>query len=141
MGRLILLVLIIVTIVLLWKAFGPGSGQSGAARGVSQLGRKKQQPETRAKGPDDDPDFLWSIEKERFKQRREQERQAEREAEQRARQERLEQRRREQEQLNQERLDQERLDQERLEQDPPNRPDLDNLGQGHPDDRRPDTDS
>ena len=96
MGRLLLLVLIIVTIVLLWKAFGPGSGGSGEARGVNIFGRKKEQPELRAKGPDDDPDFLWNIEKERFKQRREAERQAEREAEQRARQERLEQRRKQQ---------------------------------------------
>lgn len=99
MGRLLLLLLIIVTIVLLWKAFGPGSGQLRTARGVNPLSRRKAQPEVRAKGPDDDPDFLWNIEKERFKQRREQERQAEREAEQRARQERLEQRRLEQERL------------------------------------------
>ncbi|WJY73617.1 hypothetical protein [Corynebacterium auriscanis] len=98
MGRLLLLVLIIITIVLLWKAFGPGSGQSGAARGVGKIGRKNNPTELRAKGPDDDPDFLWNIEKERFKQRREAERQAEREAEQRARRERLERLRRQQQQ-------------------------------------------
>lgn len=92
MGRLLLLVLIIVTIVLLWKAFGPGAGATGNAKGVNPFGRKKEQPEVRAKGPDDDPDFLWNIEKERFKQRRE----AERQAEQRARQKRLEQRRKQQ---------------------------------------------
>lgn len=96
MGRLLLLVLIIVTIVLLWKAFGPRAGAAGNAKGVNPFGRKKEQPEVRAKGPDDDPDFLWNIEKERFKQRREAERQAEREAEQRARQKRLEQRRKQQ---------------------------------------------
>lgn len=81
MGRLIILILVIVTIVMLWKAFGPGRGNSSS---VGQLGRRQnrqldQQP--RAKGPDDDPDFLWNIEKERFKKRREQERLAEEEAE------------------------------------------------------------
>lgn len=85
-GRLVILVLIIVTVIVLWKAFGPGSRTGTSTRGRmgsgewKNLGRKKQQ-ELPTKGPDDDPDFLWNIEKERFKQRREAERKAEREAE------------------------------------------------------------
>lgn len=86
MGRLVILILIIVTVIVLWKAFGPGSRSGASAQGRvgagewKNLGRKKQQEITR-KGPDDDPDFLWNIEKERFKQRREAERKAEQEAE------------------------------------------------------------
>lgn len=75
MGRLLLVLLIIVAIVLLWKAFGPSSwkrNQAGA-------------PEPRAiKGPDDDEEFLWTLEKNRFKQRRARET-AEREEEERRR--------------------------------------------------------
>ncbi|GAB3944752.1 hypothetical protein [Corynebacterium tapiri] len=56
MGRLLLLLLVVLAIYLLWRAFGPQS-------------RPKEQPPA-IKGPDDDPDFLWNIEKERFKQRR-----------------------------------------------------------------------
>ena len=80
MGRLIILILVIITIVMLWKAFGPGSGNTPA---VGQLGRRQNKQldqQSRAKGPDDDPDSLWNIEKERFKKRREQERAAEEEA-------------------------------------------------------------
>lgn len=77
MGRVILFLLIVVTAVALWKAFGPGS--NGAAK--PKITRRQPEQVT-AKGPDDDPDFLWNIEKERFKQRREQERQAEIAAEQ-----------------------------------------------------------
>jgi hypothetical protein len=75
MGRLLLVLLIIVALVLLWKAFGPSSwkrNQAGA-------------PEPRAiKGPDDDEEFLWTLEKNRFKQRRARET-AEREEEERRR--------------------------------------------------------
>lgn len=87
MGRLVILLLIIVTIIVLWKAFGPGSGARYGNKGLNtgewkkNLGGKKKQQEISAKGPDDDPDFLWNIEKERFKQRREAERKAEQEAE------------------------------------------------------------
>lgn len=62
MGRLILLLLIIVAAVLVWKAFGPGS------RNRNQLGA--QQPQRQIKGPDDDEEFLWNLEKNQFKQRR-----------------------------------------------------------------------
>lgn len=64
MGRLLLIVLIVLAVYLLWKAFGPASWRSGQA-----------QPEQRPaiKGPDDDEEFLWKLEKERFKQRREKE--------------------------------------------------------------------
>lgn len=64
MGRVLLLILIIVAIVLLWKAFGPSSRKR----------TPQTAPDTPAiKGPDDDEEFLWRIEKERFKERRERE--------------------------------------------------------------------
>lgn len=62
MGRLVLLLLIIVAAVLVWKAFGPGS------RNRNQMGA--QQPQRQIKGPDDDEEFLWNLEKNQFKQRR-----------------------------------------------------------------------
>lgn len=77
MGRVLILILIVVAIWLLWKAFGPGSRPKQA---------QQSQPPA-IKGPDDDEEFLWNIEKERFKQRREQEarEQAQREEEERKR--------------------------------------------------------
>ncbi|MDY6049350.1 MAG: hypothetical protein SPI77_02100 [Corynebacterium sp.] len=63
MGRLLLLILIIVAAVLVWKAFGPGTwGDTG--RGIG----RDMEPEI--KGPDDDEEFLWKLEKEQFKKRR-----------------------------------------------------------------------
>lgn len=62
MGRLLLLLLIIVAVVLLWKAFAPTS--------LGGAPRPGQRP--MVKGPDDDEEFLWQLEKERFKKRREQ---------------------------------------------------------------------
>ena len=66
MGRLLLILLIIAAVVLLWMAFKPSTWkrnqQVGAASAPKQV-----------KGPDDDEEFLWSIEKNRFKQRRAQE--------------------------------------------------------------------
>ena len=62
MGRLILLALIILAVVLLWKAFGPGSGKRAGPDRPAEL------PEI--KGPDDDEEFLWTLEKNRFKERR-----------------------------------------------------------------------
>lgn len=60
MGRLLLVLLIVVAIVLVWKAFGPKTWK-----------RNQANPEPRAiKGPDDDEEFLWKIEKDRFKERR-----------------------------------------------------------------------
>ncbi|WJZ01579.1 hypothetical protein [Corynebacterium freiburgense] len=56
MGRLLLLLLIVVAVVLVWKAFGPSTW-------------KKPEPPA-IKGPDDDEEFLWNLEKNRFKQRR-----------------------------------------------------------------------
>jgi len=81
-GRLVILLLIIVTIVVLWKAFGPGSGvRRSSDRGSGQWsglrGRGQKQVDSTPAGPDDDPDFLWNIRKERFKQRREAEREEE----------------------------------------------------------------
>ncbi|WP_018119256.1 hypothetical protein [Corynebacterium mastitidis] len=80
MGRIILLALVIVAVVLLWKAFGPRTWKNRAVGGA-------QAPQI--KGPDDDPDFLWNIEKQRFKERRAREeaerRRAEREREQKER--------------------------------------------------------
>lgn len=87
MGRIAILLLVIVTIIVLWKAFGPKTWNND--REVSekgqfpQLGRQKKQ-QVESKGPDDDPDFLWNLKKERFKQQREAER-LEQEAVERAR--------------------------------------------------------
>nr|WP_234039248.1 hypothetical protein [Corynebacterium pygosceleis] len=68
-----MLLLIIVVIVLLWKAFGPGS-----------RARYRAMPQPQIKGPDDDDEFLWTIKKQRFKERRAAE-QAAREEEERMR--------------------------------------------------------
>ncbi len=96
MGRLLLLALFIVTLVLLWKAFGPqtwGNAQQRRRGGVN----RNNEVARNHKGPDDDPDFLWNIEKERFKQRRAQEAKEAEEAERQRRVERREElRRREQ---------------------------------------------
>ncbi|MDK8762295.1 hypothetical protein QP922_00440 [Corynebacterium sp. MSK218] len=74
MGRLILLVLFILAAVLVWKAFGPSSWNKKV--------QQAQQPQRPAiKGPDDDEEFLWNLEKQRFKERRAREREAERQAE------------------------------------------------------------
>ena len=61
MGRLLLLLLIIATVVLLWKAFGPGSWR--------RPNSTADEP-PRIKGPDDDEEFLWRLELEQFKKRR-----------------------------------------------------------------------
>ena len=66
MGRLLLLALVVLAAVLLWRAFGPGSAERyGSLRGGPQPGQKPE-----IKGPDDDEEFLWNIEKNRFKERR-----------------------------------------------------------------------
>ena len=66
MGRLLLLALVVLAVALLWRAFGPGSAERyGSPRGGSQPGQKPE-----IKGPDDDEEFLWNIEKNRFKERR-----------------------------------------------------------------------
>ena len=60
MGRLLLVVLIIVVIVVLWRAFGPST-------------RKKQinKPAQRSiVAPDDDPEFLWKLEKQARERRK-----------------------------------------------------------------------
>ena len=63
MGRLLLIVLVAVAIYLMWRAFGPGSNE--------RYGTASKQPQRPAiKGPDDDEEFLWNIEKNRFKERR-----------------------------------------------------------------------
>ena len=68
MGRLLLLALVVLAAVLLWRAFGPGSAERyGSLRGGSQP-QVEQKPVI--KGPDDDEEFLWNIEKNRFKERR-----------------------------------------------------------------------
>lgn len=65
MGRLLLLALIILAVYLMWRAFGPGSNARYGGYGVQQ----QEQPPA-IKGPDDDEEFLWEIEKNRFKERR-----------------------------------------------------------------------
>ncbi|OFT60155.1 hypothetical protein [Corynebacterium sp. HMSC05E07] len=78
MGRLILLVLFILAALLVWKAFGPSSWKNKA--------QQQQQPQRPAiKGPDDDEEFLWNLEKQRFKERRAKEREAQRKEEERRR--------------------------------------------------------
>lgn len=68
MGRLLLLALVVLAVALLWRAFGPGSAERyGSLRG-GQLRQVEQKPVI--KGPDDDEEFLWNIEKNRFKERR-----------------------------------------------------------------------
>ncbi|MBG6122432.1 hypothetical protein [Corynebacterium aquatimens] len=63
MGRLLLLVLVAVAVWMLWRAFGPGSNE--------RYGSLRQPDKPPAiKGPDDDEEFLWNIEKNRFKERR-----------------------------------------------------------------------
>ena len=66
MGRLLLLALVVFAVALLWRAVGPGSAERyGSLRGGPQPGQKPE-----IKGPDDDEEFLWNIEKNRFKERR-----------------------------------------------------------------------
>ena len=57
MGRVLILVLIVVAIYLVWKAYGPQTWN-----------RTPQAPEI--KGPDDDEEFLWELEKKHFKEMR-----------------------------------------------------------------------
>lgn len=77
MGRLLILILIVVVIVLVWRAFGPGTW-GGAGRG--QLGSpERRQVPPRVKGPDDDEDFLWQLDKRRFEEQRRRQRESERE--------------------------------------------------------------
>lgn len=73
MGRLLLLALVVLAAVLLWRAFGPGSAERyGSLRGGSFRRGSQRQVEQKPviKGPDDDEEFLWNIEKNRFKERR-----------------------------------------------------------------------
>ena len=57
--------LIILAIYLMWRAFGPGSKQR---YGTGAVNKADERPAI--KGPDDDEEFLWNIEKNRFKERR-----------------------------------------------------------------------
>ena len=70
MGRILILLLIIAAVVLVWKAFGPSSWNQKAKTTAAP-------PQREIKGPDDDENFLWELEKEAFKQLRERERAAE----------------------------------------------------------------
>lgn len=67
MGRVLLLLLVVVAIVLLWMAFKPSTWKR-RPRGVNNAPAPRE-----VKGPDDDEEFLWNIEKNRFKERRAQE--------------------------------------------------------------------
>ena len=82
MGRVLLLLLVIAAAVLMWRAFGPGSN--------ARYGTPKPEQRPAIKGPDDDEEFLWNIEKNRFKERR-----AKEEAERKRREEEERRRRRE----------------------------------------------
>lgn len=59
MGRLILLLLIVLVVILVWKAFKP-----------STWSRNDDASNIVVKGPDDDEEFLWELEKRQFKERR-----------------------------------------------------------------------
>lgn len=67
MGRLLIILLIIAAVVLMWMAFKPSTWQR------NQKNRGAAPAPKPIKGPDDDEEFLWNIEKNRFKQRRAQE--------------------------------------------------------------------
>lgn len=75
MGKLILLALLVLAAVLVWKAFGPASWNHNR--------QAKSAVRPAIKGPDDDEEFLWNIEKNRFKERRRQEQEQQRHKEQR----------------------------------------------------------
>ena len=111
MGRLLILNLIIAVLVLVWRAFGPGTwgkgtgrsgmagpgalgggrggalggGRPGGLGGIGRGGRgdRANLGQPRIKGPDDDEDFLWRLEKQRFDEQRARERAAEAERERR----------------------------------------------------------
>lgn len=68
MGRIFLIILVIVAVILLWKAFGPSSWKRSGENNAND-----QAPQPAVKGPDDDEEFLWNLEKQRFKERREKE--------------------------------------------------------------------
>lgn len=62
MGRLIILLLLIAAAYLVWRAFGPQTWKRNA---LSQGAQRAE-----IKGPDDDDNFLWELEKRQFKERR-----------------------------------------------------------------------
>lgn len=107
MGRLLLILLLVAAVVLVWKAFGPAywqsRGQQGTMRAIPPLMNPGNtpgmgpRPQKVIKGPDDDEEFLWNLEKQRFKERRAKEEAARRAEEETRRRERLEQLRRERE--------------------------------------------
>ncbi|WCZ37935.1 hypothetical protein CJEDD_01540 [Corynebacterium jeddahense] len=70
MGRVLLLVLVIFAAALLWRAFGPGSSERYGSLRPGQSGTSGAPAKPAIKGPDDDEEFLWNIEKNRFKERR-----------------------------------------------------------------------
>ncbi|EEI16121.1 hypothetical protein [Corynebacterium lipophiloflavum] len=79
MGRIMLVLLVILAVWMLWRAFGPGS-----------TARNNTEAPPAIKGPDDDEEFLWNIEKERFKERRAREEAERRKREEEQRRKRLE---------------------------------------------------
>ena len=81
MGRILLVLLVILAVWMLWRAFGPGSSK--------RYGAQREAPPA-IKGPDDDEEFLWNIEKNHFKQRRAQEEAERRKREEEERRKRLE---------------------------------------------------
>ena len=61
MGRIIVLLLLVAAAYLVWRAFGPQSWKRATLFDAFQ--------EPIIKGPDDDEEFLWELEKRQFKQR------------------------------------------------------------------------
>nr|WP_268913698.1 hypothetical protein [Corynebacterium uropygiale] len=75
---MLILILIILAVVLLYRAFGPHTWQRGGRGGLG--GRRTTPPAI--KGPDDDPEFLWKLEQDarrRERERREQKKREQRE--------------------------------------------------------------
>nr|WP_205570471.1 hypothetical protein [Corynebacterium lactis] len=82
MGRLILLLFIIVVIVVLWKAFGPGSRSGSGGTSLPGARNAVGNQQRRPIAPDDDPEFLWKLKKAEFDRRKREQEKQQHEAEQ-----------------------------------------------------------
>ncbi|MDO4927916.1 MAG: hypothetical protein Q3976_02455 [Corynebacterium sp.] len=69
MGRLLVLLILIAAAILIWKAFGPQTWNR----------QQRTTPTPSIKGPDDDPEFLWKLEKQQIQRRKQEQLQKEEE--------------------------------------------------------------
>lgn len=60
MGRLLVLLILVAAAILIWKAFGPQTWNR----------QQRTTPTPSIKGPDDDPEFLWKLEKQQIQRRK-----------------------------------------------------------------------